>query len=161
MASRAQKFWTNESFPLKLTLIWLLMVLNNSLNYIYIIWKGNLKYLFSPNMTSKALEIWYFYILDLVLVLRYLSLQQMSKFPDLSGFWEFPKDSKVIPIHVQNSQELGKFPASNNTVHQMNKHDTISLQYSQRHLRIVKSISPGNSEINIIEVKFEVSNSPF
>ena len=66
-------------------------------------------------MTSKALEIWYFYILDLVLVLRYLSLQQMSKFPDLSGFWEFPKDSKVIPIHVQNSQELGKFPASNNT----------------------------------------------
>ena len=91
------------------------MVLNNSLNYIYIIWKGNLKYLFFPNMTSKALEIWYFYILDLVLVLRYLSLQQMSKFPDLSGFWEFPKDSKVIPIHVQNSQELGKFPASNNT----------------------------------------------
>ena len=33
----------------------------------------------------------------------------------ISGFWEFLKDSKVIPIHVQNSQEFGKFPASNHT----------------------------------------------
>ena len=39
----------------------------------------------------------------------------MSKFPDFSGFWEFPKDPKVIPIYVQNSQELGKFPESSHT----------------------------------------------
>ena len=38
----------------------------------------------------------------------------MSKFPDFCGFWEFPKDPKVIPIYVQNSQELGKFPESSN-----------------------------------------------
>ena len=37
-------------------------------------------------------------------------------FPDLSGFWEIPKDSKVIPIYVRNSQELGKIPASSHTV---------------------------------------------
>ena len=36
-------------------------------------------------------------------------------FPDLSGFWEIPKDSKVIPIYVRNSQELGKIPASSHT----------------------------------------------
>ena len=97
------------------TLIWQFIVLINSLNHIYITWKGNLKLNFFTRNTWKAHEIWYFYILDLVLVLRYLFLQQMSKFPDIRGFWEFPKDSKVIPIHVQNSQELGKFPKSSHT----------------------------------------------
>ena len=53
-----------------------------------------------------------FYIFLIVLELSHLSWHQMSKFPDFSGFWEFPKDRKVIPIYVQNSQELGKFPES-------------------------------------------------
>ena len=66
-------------------------------------------------MTEKPLEYGICYILEPVLVLKYLSFQQMSKFPDFSGFWEFPKDSKVIPVHVQNSQELGKFPGSSHT----------------------------------------------
>ena len=39
----------------------------------------------------------------------------MPKFPDFSGFWEFPKNWKVIPIIVPKSQKLGKFPASSNT----------------------------------------------
>ena len=38
----------------------------------------------------------------------------MAKVLDFSGFWEFPKVSKVYPICVQNSQELGKFPESSN-----------------------------------------------
>ena len=42
-----------------------------------------------------------FYIFLIVLELSHLSWHQMSKFPDFSGFWEFPKDPKVIPIHIQ------------------------------------------------------------
>ena len=50
------------------------------------------------------------------LELTQLSWHQMSKFPNFSGFGEFPKDRKVIPIYVQNSQELEKFPESSHTV---------------------------------------------
>ena len=39
----------------------------------------------------------------------------MAKFPDFSGFWEFPKGPNVISIFVQNSQELGKCPESSHT----------------------------------------------
>ena len=49
--------------------------------------------------------------------LPHLSWHQMSKFPDFRGFWKFPKDPKVIPIYVQNSQESGKFPESSHTDH--------------------------------------------
>ena len=65
----------------------------------------------------KAPMTLHFCIFLFVLELTHLSWHKMSKFPDFIGFWEFPKDSKVIPIHVQNSQELGKFPGSSHTGH--------------------------------------------
>ena len=43
----------------------------------------------------------------------------------------------------------------------MNKHDTISLQYSQRCLRNVKYIVHASQRLIVTEVKLEVSNSPF
>ena len=61
------------------------------------------------NKTTKILQF------SFVLEGKYLSWHHMSKFPDFSGFWEFPKDPKVVPIYVLNSQELGKFPESSNT----------------------------------------------
>ena len=61
------------------------------------------------NKTTTILQ--FFFVLEG----KYLFWHHMSKFPDLSGFWEFPKDSKVVPIYVLNSQELGKFPESSNT----------------------------------------------
>ena len=57
----------------------------------------------------------HFCIFLFVLELTHLSWHKMSKFPDFIGFWEFPKESKVIPIYVRNSHELGKFPESSHT----------------------------------------------
>ena len=56
-----------------------------------------------------------FCIFLFVFELTHLTWHQMSKFPDFNGFWEFPKDPKVIPIYIQNSQELGKFAVSSHT----------------------------------------------
>ena len=56
-----------------------------------------------------------FSTLNAILTLTNLFLPKMSKIPDYSGFWEFPKVSKLVPIHVPKSQELGLFPKSSHT----------------------------------------------
>ena len=74
---------------------------------------------------SKAPKTLPFCNLDLVLELTeviFLIFPMRCQIPRLKGgFWEFSKDSEVIPIDVQNSHELGKFPTSTNTGSQSNE----------------------------------------
>ena len=56
-----------------------------------------------------------FFTLYAFLTFTNLFSQQMLKIPDFSGFREFHKVSKLVPNHVQKSQELGLFPESSNT----------------------------------------------
>ena len=71
----------------------------------YMFWTGNfkLKFFLKGLLKPPKHRIFAFFPSDV-------------NFPDLSGFWEIPKDSKVIPIYVRNSQELGKIPAPSHTV---------------------------------------------
>ena len=90
----------------------------------------------------KAPMTLHFCIFLFVLELTHLSWHKMSKFPGFIGFWGFPKDSKVIPIYVRNSHELGKFPESSHTVGEvLHSPCPIPVPVMQRHPEIVAKTS--------------------
>ena len=81
----------------------------------YFIWNWSANKNFTSGINNKSFFYINFFTWYVVKEFKILFLQQRSKFPDFSGFWEFPKVQKPIPNLISKSQELGKFPESINT----------------------------------------------